>query len=142
MSKTKTISKDVILKAIKIEPLNKGYFVQWERNEFGPSTNPNCKVCAVGAVLRHAGMTNRQIDLFGDKLNNCGQVYASSECDKQSVRETIETMLKQKRYLHALSVKFEYNASILGAGGKRIRKVMTKFVKENFPKRIALNVEK
>lgn len=145
MSKAKTISRDVILKAIKTEPLKNKAFVELYDADDGyvVSDDPNCHVCAVGAILRHAGMTNKQIDLFGNQLVHCGSAYASHEYhDKTNVLKTIKTNIEQKQYLHALSMKFEYHASFPSKRIGKLRKLMTKFVKENFPKRIALNPRK
>jgi len=124
----KTITRSEILKAIRTEPLVSGNFVQTENNK-----EKNCAVCAVGAVLRIAGQNNTEIHSFGEQLMYEGV------CSSQPHYVILEE-LKERRYLHALSMKFEFYAFRLGKG-KRTRKLLANFVKKNFPKVIKLNPE-
>jgi hypothetical protein len=133
MKKTKVVLKSTILKAIKVEPLKGGSWL-YERD----TSNPNCPVCAVGATLRQIGFDNDQITDFGSAMVDYGHCCNSDSFDTFAAATELKEHLKARNYLHALSMKFEYLYSRLG-GGKRTRKTLTKFVKENFPKRIPLN---
>jgi len=130
MELPKMITKEKVIKAIKTEPLIVNYFV--ERDKYSNIvTNPNCSVCAVGAVFRASGMSNTEID---DVTSDPQENICSTSIGR------IEDLLKSKLYLNALSVKFEYLASKYGTG-KRTRNELVKFVEENFPYRIKLHLE-
>jgi hypothetical protein len=141
----KTVSRKTIIKAINEEPLKSGEFVLLDNKGWDPvpSKDKNCQVCAVGAVLRRAGLSNNKIHSFGDKLMWNGDVTPHTddsfcEYDESATNAQIESLIRAKMYLHALSVKFEYQADKTGHG-KRTRKILTNFVKENFPATIKLN---
>lgn len=127
--KRKYITKQTILKAIKTEPLKPGSFVLLEGDLV--SDDPSCSVCAVGAVLRKAGMNNNRINRFGIKLVD----YNS--CSSSSVYR-LPALLEEKRYLHALSVKYENLARVF-RDLTFVRRELSKFVKKHFPSRIKLN---
>ena len=137
----KTISRRDILTAIRNEPLKRGSWVyMYGRNDFSEG-DKRCEVCAVGAILRQGGFSNYEIDYFGGALLNSGPISPdSSEFNESSLTNGLKQLIKEKKYIHALSVKFEDQASRTGAG-KITRKVLSLFVKKNFPKRIRLNPE-
>jgi hypothetical protein len=143
----KTISRRDILTAIRNEPLNTGSFVNPKgvgpdgvEGGLGSVEDKNCTVCAVGAVLRKAGLSNREIEEFGEALGDLGPITPTRYEIYSDVKGGLKELLKEKKYLHALSVKFEGQAHKTGVG-KRTRKVLSLFVKKNFPKRIRLNPE-
>lgn len=121
------ITRREILKAIRTEKLKEGGFIHLNKDELG--YDDTCKVCAVGAVLRSAGVGNGSINIIAQLLLEAG--YYSDEGDEH-------TELEAKRYLNALSVKFEKLASVYGAG-KRTKDKLAIFIKKYFPKTI--NVE-
>lgn len=132
--KTITITKKQVVKALKEEPLRSGKFIavyndEGERIYFydnTPAKKLNCKVCAVGAVLRQKNLSPSEISdvtLFLDVIS-------------RDSLEMLPTLLKEKRYLEALSVKFE---SYLGDDDVEPtyeqRRNMIRWVERNFPNR-------
>jgi len=135
----KTITRREVLKAIRTEPLKRGKWVQMDvYKSFVPSSDPKCEVCAVGAVLRHAGLNNEQISEFGDQMVS-GPFPCVGDCfDYREFEDAVKQALKEKRYLYALSLKFERHAKRLGKG-RRIRNLLANFVKRNFPKSVKVS---
>jgi hypothetical protein len=142
--KKKMIKRKVILDAIKNEPLDAFEFVKMVSGNFDDlgnytpshiSTDKNCPVCAVGAVLRNSGLDNLKISAFGNKMSDCGSVREESRLD---AKRAIEEFLEKGKYLHALSVKFERQADMTGTG-KKTRSILSAFVKKHFPKEIKLD---
>lgn len=125
MSQKKYVTKKTILKAIATEPLIGGSFVLSADDE-----RKDCSVCAVGAVLRRAGMKNSEIYDFGRVMVDSGP------CANRE--ESIPEVLKDGEFLHALSLKFEAQSDRTGYG-KRTRNVLANFVKKHFPHRIKLD---
>lgn len=131
----KTISKKMIIKAIQNEPLINGTYVEVENYpNSGYSTDPNCGVCAVGAVLRRSGMTNKKIASFGAKILRQGLASFYKHKTEESL---IDYYINEKQYLNSLSEKFENLAEKYGCG-KKTRTKLIKFVQENFPNKINL----
>lgn len=138
MRKRKYVSRRLILTAIRKEPLEAGYWVALDDNN-NPVKDNNCSVCAIGATLRQSGLTNRQIESFGERLMLYGPVSTwNDEVLSSNINDILKELLEERRYLHALSLKFEDQAERTGSG-KRTRKVLAQFVRKHFPKRIALN---
>jgi len=137
MSKRKWITKKEVLQAIKTEPLTSGNWVKLDdKKRFNDKT---CSVCAVGAVLRKAGLGNQAINDFGDALAMQGVVAPDSYLESEGyVEAEIQDYLDTEKYLHALSYKFEYQANKTGVG-KRTRNILAKFVEVNFPDKIKLD---
>lgn len=138
MAKRKTVTKKEILEAIKKEPLKAGSWVKMD--DFGdPVKDKNCTVCAIGAVLRRAKYSNQQAWEFGGCLMNSDAVAPlDEECVDLGVEKNlVERLLSEKKYLHALSVRFEGQALRTGVG-KRTRKILTDFVKKNLPDQVKL----
>lgn len=132
MRKVKFVSKKLIIKALMEENLGPGHFV--EVNEERPlaevSKDPECKVCAVGAVLRHAGFSNKKIFNFGNDLSiNGPAAYVEYK--------EIPSLLEEGYYINALSVKYESLVQQYGINKKTVNKVIT-WVKKKFPERIVL----
>ena len=127
------IKRSDILKAIRTEPLKAG---NWIHEDLSSNTDEDfhsgCKVCAVGAVLRVKGISDEDIDFRAHEgLMNLG-VGCSEESDE-------EFALEEKKYLNALSIKFEKLSRRLG-NGKRTRAQLAAFVKKNFPKQFNVNI--
>lgn len=128
------VTRKQILQAIRTESLKAGAWIH-EKNVFNEDlgynievADDNCKVCAVGAVLRQAGVDSDEIRYMGDSLLNLTLTALNADGDE-------EAELENKNYLGALSVKFEKLAKTYGAG-KRTREKLAVFVKKNFPKTI------
>lgn len=143
MTKKKFVTREQILEAIKTEPLTSGYWVQYRNDEdgiYGINLDPNCPVCAIGGVLRKSGLSNEEIDHFGNKMGNYGPISARDFRLEREVVEMTTNFLKKKQYLHALSLKFEHLAE--QGIGSITRKKLAKFVRDNFPAKVELNPRK
>jgi hypothetical protein len=123
-----------VLEAIRYEPLAPAHFY----DDFS-ATGGDRKVCAVGGLLRRAGVPVFQITDRAWKLLGGHGTPVSSEAD-------LEDALDNKNYLQALSIKYE-SLEAKGyvdsdgivrkrfkEGGLAIRRCLATFVKENFPK--------
>lgn len=132
------IEKKKVIQALKTENLSGGHF-------FVPSKDvSNCKVCAVGGVIRkHLG---RAIKKYRDGFltDYCQAVTLH----KYTSDENVGFLLKNKNYLGALSAFFEFITSpqkgsdvfdgvayISLPVDSEMRKKLVEFVKENFPTR-------
>lgn len=85
------ITRDDVIKAIDTESLVPNQWVEG-------LTNPACRVCAVGAVLRNAGLDNGDIVKQAEVVTR-GQ-YAPSY-------GSLPKILKDGNYMGALSIQFE-----------------------------------
>lgn len=119
----KSITKENVIKALESEVLCRRYFFEKKRL----LTPPGCKVCAVGAVLRHMSF-----EKWGRKnkldLNHIG--WASLH-DADPVGQDPYDLLKDKQYLAALSNYFEDGNS---------KKKCIAFVEKNFPEKLIVEI--
>lgn len=123
-----------VLTAIRYENLESQHFYFDNRINGG-----ECTVCAVGGVLRRAGVPTGKITDRAWQLIGGTNMAVSSE-------QYLKDALAGKNYLQALSIKFEslsekYVRGGKGGfrrkyktGGKAIRKALAVFVKDEFPK--------
>lgn len=107
-----TITKKEILKALETEPLEQGHWVALE----GLPTVGTCRVCAVGAVLRHCGLTNVEISEYA------GQVVRAQSIDRNLT-------LEDGDWVSALSDIFERSG----------KKAAIRFVQERFPDKVSID---
>lgn len=116
------ITRKDVIKAIKKESLKRGDFVHdYYKDQFGnwkEKNDPNCKVCAVGAVLRNKGYSNKQINVTVD--NFAGDWTGDWR-----------TELQCENYLAALSSRFEQSG-----GGKKL----VEWVKKHMPKQFKVKL--
>lgn len=146
------ITKKSILKALAKEPLVRGRWVAKPHLE----VIGDCPVCAVGAVLRGAGLSN--CDIVRTASDACEQTgpdmsdvfirysdehyYQTSEGSKARHAAGLKqaTELTQKKdYLSALTVLFEaqsYNTRVT----PKHRQEMITFVKGNFPANLKITL--
>lgn len=123
------IKRAQILKALRTEPLRQGHFVE---SDLLPEIG-TCNVCAVGAVLRSAGVPDRAINGVAVQP----QVIGFADCcfdssNKAEQKLELAEDLAERRYLAALSKVFE-------AAPKRTAKAQAiAFVKKHFPKEIRI----
>lgn len=114
-----------VLEAIRFENLVGGGqigFCSPAREDY----KKECEVCAVGGVLRRAGVDPELIDNTAWNLLGGYNTHPGKSGD-------LEEALNNKNYLLALSVKFEQVADKFGTG-KRTRTILANFVKKEFPK--------
>lgn len=130
---TKTIKRAVVLRALRTEPLTSRCYFQSNAKLEYPK---NCKVCAVGAVLRHASFEKwarehgYDIDVMAAE---------SLGCDVDGSDMDIDALLARHNWLGALSNYFELHVDRHGL--KKARKDSIAFVKEYFPKQFDLTIE-
>ena len=123
----KTITKKQVIEALSTESIS-------QRDIFS-SNKANCSVCAVGAVLRKVSFekwlrkyklrkysTIRIISIFNFRTMTCYNP------------DTVNFLLKEKRYLEALSCRFE---RITVVNSYSIAKLI-KWVDDNFPTKFVL----
>lgn len=91
------ITKEQIIKAVTIEPLTCGKFCKLDRS---------CEVCAVGAVLRHAGFKNKEIS--DSAIVATKYVYMASELD---LAESLNNFLSILSCHHELFAKNHNSAT-------------------------------
>jgi hypothetical protein len=122
------IKRREILEAIRTEKLLAGgSFIHGRKDSLGNRIiDRNCKVCAVGALLRLKGIDSDLITLTAhDITGDYGLTQDSNEFEA----------LKKKQYINALSIRFERLYEKQGAG-KKTRETLARFVKRHFPKEI------
>lgn len=119
-----------ILNAIRTENLGQKGFID---DDFPFAKN--CKVCAVGALLRKKKVHDVKIERTAASLIELEQQASSGNGFTHSVASCGDEhmCLYNEFYLSALSIKFEKLASSYGCG-KVTRSKLAKFVKDNFPK--------
>lgn len=124
------ITKKQIIKALKTEPLERGHWVQ---NRSLPYKG-TCNVCAVGAVLRHAGLANSAIHVLGFGLKFAGFDAAPRlPRANENAISVGRTALEAGQWLVGLSYVFE-SAHTDEDGRKRA----IAFVEEHFPESVVL----
>ena len=103
--RTLKVTKDQVFDALATEPLQPGQFFrnnldeepQWE----------TCKVCAVGAIMRKAGVFSDSVnEIQTELLANMG--CASDSCDPDD--PFLSNTLSSQEFLAELSQHFEYYA--------------------------------
>lgn len=96
MHKTYSVTKKQIIEAVLTEPLIANQFV-----DFLTSKNEKCSVCAVGAVLRKAGLNNNQI------FENAAKITKYDFCERSFMEgKDLDT----DNFLSILSMHHEYFA--------------------------------
>lgn len=146
----KTISRDLIIKAIETEPLAPGAWVDARSKK---KSTQGCKVCAVGAVIRQClnGTDLYPTDfnflafdlvdgpaLYKDAFDeavrdlNDDEIEDLKACDDFNA---VTYLLDEEKYFGALSVLFEQNAQTTLSLEEQ-RKVLVEFVKRTFPEEI------
>lgn len=125
------ITKSQLLDAIETEPLRAGDIIK----KVGSEDYNDCEVCAVGAILRrkltHINEVNKLTEVAFSYLDQYGYYCAGY------IRR-VPNLLKSKKYLNALSVKFENLSetnSIL-----ETRKKLSRWVKRNFPESFTVTI--
>lgn len=150
------ITRAQIIKAIKTEPLEGGQWINrtydadgyisqlyWDR----PADVQECKVCAVGAVLRSCvpGITPNRIIDFGSGLYYSDGGIGASATDIRQARDEVrdELALNNPNYILMLSRMFESYWRHYQDDRRQLgytRKALVKFVQNNFPKSITVTL--
>lgn len=141
----KTISRNKVIEAVSTEPLFRG---QWAARGYADSTGKTCPVCAVGAVLRKAGAPDAEEirRIAAQRVADRGQYLALKHENAESM---IREELKASRYLNALSIYFEKQASLTfsspddhgllsGESLTKVRSKLKRFILKHFPARVSL----
>ena len=133
---TKWITRRMVLKALRTEPLAHGRFWHEDNQNLSLAVKPSCRVCAVGAVLRQASFEKSFLDY---PQMNIGQEATRDKF----VSGDINALLKEKNYLGALSSYFENFDTRNGFykdATKVTRKKCISFVKRKFPSKFRLTI--
>lgn len=152
-----TVTKAQVIKAMKTEPLAAGSYFHY--NHLAPidgsflekkySNNLGCPVCAVGAIIDTKAKDYNLDRNRSERI--CLNIIASSTLDlmrEEKEAEVIANLLKEEKYLSALSVLFESRSekksycTKLGFANYKMRKVLIDFVRKNFPSTIEIDTEK
>lgn len=137
MKLTKTITKKDVVKALESEPLVSG---DW----FGDLGQKHCNVCAVGAVLRKVSFEKWLI-----KIDMGGYVWEIAKIFGWTLRDastdatiTAFALIKRKRYMEALSNKFErMTINPPDVINDTKRKKLISWVKKYFPTKFELTAD-
>ena len=137
MIKTKIIKKSDVIVALKTERLKRGHWFTptYELNK-GEPCKKNCRVCAVGAVLRKVSFEqwarnkSLSLNLLGEKAVRFNKNSQYSFNSTSTITD-VEDALKDKNYLGALSAYFEQG---------HIKKQCIECVKKKFPKKFKLSI--
>lgn len=140
-AKLVTVSRSMIVKALKTENLKAGTWVTSKNKKV-------CGVCAVGSVVRQLGFKGDKIEKVCEALvKNC----VTDSHNTSSANVEIENEIDNGNYLNALSMKFEHMAGklaeVLGIDYtdsseltlqqvEILRKPLIDWVKNNFPETI------
>ena len=142
--KTLKIKKAQVIKALRTEPLEKGNWIdispkdyeQFERSPLLVASAFDCKVCAVGAVLRSTGLTPMEILRVGGNLS----LSYGYNVFRDARHGDIDNLLIKGNYLGALSCYFESTIPLRGSYGLKHRERLVQFVEKNFPGYIEVSV--
>src|SRR5262249_20927993 len=110
------------------EPLGRGAFVKKDGDFIG-----NCRVCAIGAILRAACLTNDQIQETATRLTQAGPVMAA----RSSREYLVEREIRRGHPWNALSILFE-TGSLIPAGWQRQK--LVDLVDQFFPDEIKIPI--
>lgn len=124
----KIIRRSVVIEALRKEPLAPDKFF----HEPGDKT---CRVCAVGAVLRHVSFETWAIK-HDRALQSLGRVAAGF----QYIGFSPNNLIAEGNYLGALSCYFEGMMQKRFLVTDKIRKRLVKFVEKNFPESFYLTI--
>lgn len=124
------IKRAQILLALRTE--NIGH-LGWTENPDMPAVG-DCKVCAVGAVLRRCGLPNNEIESLASSEIFKASAYGSCSTEEQALE-----LLDEGRWMDALSTIFEGNFT--KHDKQKGLERAAKFVKKHFPKEVTLSNE-
>lgn len=163
-----TVTKKQVLQILNETPATALISKAWIQNASGSvqirdAFKRNCGVCAVGAVI--TGILS-QTEEFSTVVDVCGDVvmaeprqYSSDDMDDMSVssyEDELSMLLRNKSYLNALLVKFEWEiaqsrkravrdewgAKPLSRHQKlRVKNKLVEFVKSKFPGKMELKLD-
>jgi hypothetical protein len=121
------ITRKQVLEAIRTEKLHAGAFLRPRYEGVDRyMEDSRCEVCAVGAVLRHVGIPNSEIN---DRASNLLTVEAGWTSDSDEFEE-----LEDGNFLAALSIKFEKLVKKNGGAEPKTKTSLYYFVRRHFPK--------
>lgn len=155
---TVLVSKQRIINAIKKEKLKAGYWlaskemIQSAENYEGsskfddigrktPIAQKDCMVCAVGAVFRSVCAKNSMIfDIDRHITGQDIEPYIYGAVSEAHAISRAQMLIDDEKYMSALSSYFEWLDENTNHKPYRIKEKLIKFVKDNFPKNIELDI--
>lgn len=130
------IERKTVIKALKTEPLARGYFF-----EVAAENIKDCKVCAVGGIVRqHLSDAILQAKRC-DELSQYCEYVTGYKYDISVDESQQKELIKEGNYLGALSAFFE-RQSDSGKVTKKHRESLVNFVKKNFPVKFKIKTPK
>lgn len=138
-----TITRSQAIQAVMSEPLRNGPFVEGSLPTSHISADPNCTVCAVGAVLRRTGLCNQDVaEVACELLAECHHEedpgfdnVSFTEFDLEHIGD----MASDGHYLEALSSLFE--GLCLLVPPEATRSILASFIEHNFPEILEITVD-
>lgn len=130
------IERKTVLKALRTEPLARGYFFEVESKD-----NKACKVCAVGSIVRQH-LSKQILKTKGlDELSTYCEFLTDHSYDSTIDENQQKEMIAKGNYLGALSAFFERQGSVKRVTQKQ-REQLVQYVKKNFPVRFKVKTLK
>ena len=134
------VNRNQVIKALQVEKLTPGAFFDAKNDSAAAKADiANCKVCAVGSVIRTC-MSKKELAKFDtDTLCMIGEEvtqndYIINEDDyEQGLQYRVHKALGEENYLGALSIKFEAMMKDRKLITPFVRNELIRFVKGNFP---------
>lgn len=144
---TVEISRKKIIQAILKEPvdtLKGGYWVTEDKQGVKQLVkNKTCAVCAVGAVMRNV-VLNKYQNI--ECINDAAQKAASSSDESGKWMLKLSDFFENHYWNNRSNFENDWSLSLnkrrklLRAATEKTRKETIKFVKENFPEKILINI--
>ncbi len=147
------VTRHQVLKALKTETkLRGGAWLSTDVVFTGMTVaSPHCQVCAVGAVLR-AVLDPDQPSVAILRAADAATAGARAAIDLECAEEfkpLLASLLKQKLWLNALSLLFEYEVALLDltyhvldpATRAVIRRKLARFVLRHFPRSFKVDID-
>lgn len=130
------IERKTVLKALRTEPLARGYFFELEATD-----NNACKVCAVGGIVRQH-LSKQILKTKGSDELSVYCEFITGHCYDSTVNEAEQKQLiADGNYLGALSAFFERQGGVKRVTQKQ-REQLVQYVKKNFPVRFKVKTLK
>lgn len=134
MKKEIFITKQNMIDAVKTEPLAPGVWISMVGTI-------DCEVCAVGGVLRAAGVQEDSINQVANNCTSYSHVEWNSECEDSGWRDIddlLEDYIDDGKYLAALSIKFEDLANDSSIATARVE--LVEWIEDNIPSDMKISI--
>jgi hypothetical protein len=134
-SKPKYATKEQVVAALRTEPLGA------VGNFFEHPERPDCRVCAVGAILRSGGIVSENVYELGRKLYSKAYTWTCESADETDVdvaTNEIQCALDNRAFLPALSTYYEMLMVLGDHTIEEVRDQCVGFVEREFPEKVRI----